>query len=69
MNDKTKKSYLAVQEKESILFHDLMDIDNHMNNCDCDGESGAYDFNNFISHHEVTVFCLDCGGMVIFSRE
>ncbi len=63
MNDKLKKSYLAVNEKEAILFQDLMDLDNHMNDCDCDGESGIYDFRNTISHHEVTEFCLDCGGM------
>ncbi len=63
MNDKLKKAYLDVQEKESILFHDLMDLDNHMNDCDCDGESGIFDFCNTQSQNEVTEFCLDCGGM------
>lgn len=67
MNDKIKKTYLVIHEKESILFCDLMVMDNHMNECSCEKHL-KYNFSNTLPSNEITVFCLHCGGHISLEK-
>ena len=49
---------------EVDLHREVIKLDNHMNECDCDG-AVKYDFTNTIGHYEVHVYCLNCGGYVV----
>ena len=63
MKDTIKKLGEEANEHDWKLYNKVIDMDNHMNDCDC-SDVVWYDFNNIISHHEITTFCLNCGGIV-----
>jgi hypothetical protein len=50
-------------QAEERLLKVVMDLDNHMNECDCCGPN-RYDFSNTLPPNEVQVYCLGCGGMI-----
>ena len=49
---------------ETDLYREVIKLDNHMNECECRFDGVKYDFSNTIGHHEIHVFCLNCGGYV-----
>ena len=52
-----------VNQAEVRLRKEVMDLDNHMNHCECDDDV-KYSFYNIIPHHEHRIFCLNCGGII-----
>lgn len=48
---------------ENELFRVLMELDNHMNDCECEERKPHY-FHNILPHNEHCIFCLGCGGML-----
>ena len=53
---------------EVKLYIEVMDLENHMNECNCD-DAVKYNFCNTIPHHETHRFCLNCGGYVTPKEE
>jgi hypothetical protein len=41
----------------------VMELENHMNECNCD-DAVWYNFVNIVGHHEIHKFCLNCGGYI-----
>lgn len=54
-----------INQIEIRLFANVMALDNHMEDCDCD-DAVVYHFHNILPHTEHCSFCLNCGGMVEF---
>lgn len=66
MNDKIRQLGEKANRLEVELYNEVMDLDNHMNDCDCevDDDRAYYDFCNTVLHLESHVFCFNCGGQV-----
>ena len=69
MKENIEKLYNKMTEFEKQLFDALMELDKHMDNCDCDDTCGYHDFSNILEDGEHSTFCLTCGGMVNISNE
>lgn len=61
MKAKIAKLGERANKVEVKLHREVMDLENHMNECDCD-DSVIYNFFNTVGHYEIHVFCLNCGG-------
>ena len=71
MRKKIKQLGEKANKLEVKLYNMVMDLDNHMNECNCEvGDDCAYyDFCNIASCHGTTIFCLNCGGIVTIEGE
>ncbi len=63
MKDTIKFLGEQTNQAETRLCKEVMDLENHMTECNCD-DAVWYDFVNTIGHHEIHRFCLNCGGYV-----
>ena len=68
MNENIKQLGEKANKLEVELYNMVMDLDNHMNECDCD-DATYYDFCNTISPKDETIFCLNCGGIIMLDGE
>jgi hypothetical protein len=68
MNDTIKFLGEQTNQAEIRLCKEVMDLENHMNECECD-DAVWYSFVNTIGHHELHRFCLNCGGYVTPKEE
>ena len=63
MNDEIKAISEIANTVDHKLYIKVMDLENHMNDCECD-DAVRYYFHNIIAHHEHCIFCLNCGGII-----
>jgi hypothetical protein len=63
MNDTIKFLGEQTNQAEVRLHREVMDLENHMNECECDN-AVKYDFSNTLPSNEDKVYCLNCGGMI-----
>jgi len=68
MDDNIKELGDQCNALESNLHITVMELENHMNECECD-DAVWYSFVNTIGHHELHRFCLNCGGFVTPKEE
>jgi len=65
MKEHIKQIGEIANQIEVRLYHKVIDLENHMSECDCPiGESCWYDFVNTVPHNEIHKFCLNCGGYI-----
>jgi len=62
MNKDIKQLGEQANRADFALYHRVMDLDNHMSDCDC-LDAVKYSFYNVMPHHEIHVYCLNCGGI------
>jgi hypothetical protein len=68
MDDNIKELGDQCNALECNLQIAVMELENHMNECECD-DAVWYSFVNTVGHHEVHRFCLNCGGYVTPKEE
>ena len=62
-NERIKLTHTNIVCYERSLYKDVIDKDNHMNECQCN-DNYEYSFINTIDSNEITEFCLNCGGYI-----
>ena len=67
MNKEIKGLGEQANKIELLLYEKVINLDNHMNQCDCD-DSVEYSFYNIKGHYETYIFCLNCGGIISNGR-
>ena len=63
MDDKIRKLGEQANKADIELYNEVVKLNNHMNECDCD-DAVKYSFWNVTPHREVNIFCLNCGGYI-----
>jgi hypothetical protein len=61
--DKITKLAKQIYKSEKKLFKMIEDMDNHMNECDCEDQE-EHSFINTLGHDEINEYCLNCGGYI-----
>ena len=67
MEKKIKKLGEKANKIDFALYREVIALNNHMSECSCD-DSVFYDFVNIVCSREVTRFCLNCGGIIVFGK-
>ncbi len=62
MDDNIKILSDQVCALECNLFLYIEELDNHMNECNCDKQE-IHSFSNIREPGEIHIFCLNCGGV------
>ena len=68
MKDSIKFLGEQTNQAEIRLRREVMNLENHMNDCNCDN-GVKYDFSNTLPHYEDNVYCLNCGGIITPNEE
>ena len=68
MKREIKNQVKRVKEAETQLYRHLLELDNDMNECNCENRI-KYDFRNIIPTTEPTILCFSCGGYIEYNEE
>ena len=65
MKEEIRKLGDKANKAEIELYNAIIALNNHMNECSCDGFNRVwYSFVNTRSHYEIQRFCGNCGGYI-----